>query len=90
MNLHSSFEPFVELERLGLAEPPDLGLSRGLLIRSADELQQRRFEPIRYIVPGYVAEGCTLLAGRPKLGKSWLVLEMGLAIAGGASCLGGI
>jgi RecA-family ATPase len=61
-----------------------------LLIRSADELQQRRFEPIRYIVPGYVAEGCTLLAGRPKLGKSWLVLEMGLAIAGGASCLGGI
>ncbi len=59
-------------------------------IRSARELRRREFEPIRYVVPGYIAEGCTLLAGRPKLGKSWLVLEMGLAVAMGEACLGGI
>ncbi|MCJ2044739.1 AAA family ATPase [Methylobacterium sp. J-078] len=59
-------------------------------IFSMAELQRQEFPEIRYIVPGYIAEGCTLLAGRPKLGKSWLVLEMGLAVASGESCLGGI
>jgi RecA-family ATPase len=48
------------------------------------------FEPIRYVVPGYIAEGCTILAGRPKVGKSWLCLEGGLAVAEGSTCLGGI
>ena len=59
-------------------------------IFSAAELRRREFDPIRYVVPGYIAEGCTLLAGRPKLGKSWLVLEAGLAVARGGDCLGGI
>lgn len=57
-------------------------------IRSAATLQGKRFTPIRYIVPGYITEGCTLLAGRPKLGKSWMVLEIGLAVAAGQACLG--
>ncbi|MBQ0819479.1 AAA family ATPase [Microvirga sp. HBU67558] len=61
-----------------------------LRIRSARELRRREFSPIRYVVPDYIAEGCTLLAGRPKLGKSWLVLEMGLAVAMGEVCLGRI
>ena len=43
---------------------------------------------MRYIVPGFIAEGCTLLAGRPKLGKSWLMLDVGLAVAAGRYCLG--
>jgi hypothetical protein len=59
-------------------------------VRSAHELRRREFAPIGYVVPGYIAEGCTLLAGRPKLGKSWLVLEMGLAVALGEACLGSI
>ena len=58
-------------------------------ISSAAGLRRREFPAIQYIVPGYIAEGCTLLAGRPKLGKSWLVLEMGLAVASGDTCLGG-
>jgi RecA-family ATPase len=58
-------------------------------ICTARELHAMRFQPIRYVVDGYIAEGCTLLAGRPKLGKSWLMLEVGLAVAAGISCLGG-
>jgi hypothetical protein len=59
-------------------------------IVSAQELRHKSFEPIKYVVPGYFAEGCTLFAGRPKLGKSWLCLEVGLAVASGSTCLGGI
>lgn len=57
-------------------------------IGNAAELRRMSFPPIRYVVPGYIAEGCTLLAGRPKLGKSWLMLEVGLAVASGGICLG--
>jgi len=64
--------------------------NKRLIITSARMLRGRKFAPIRYVVPGYIAEGCTLLAGRPKLGKSWLVLEMGLAVAMGGMCLGGV
>lgn len=46
------------------------------------------FEPVRYVVPGYVAEGLTLLGGRPKLGKSWLALDFGIAVASGGMSLG--
>ena len=46
------------------------------------------FEPIKYIVPDYIVEGCTILAGRPKLGKSWFMLDIGLAVGRGGSCLG--
>ena len=59
-------------------------------ITSASELQSKIFEPVQFVVPGYIAEGATILAGRPKLGKSWLMLDVGLAVARGGYCLGDI
>ncbi len=67
--------------------PPD---PKRPVIGTAAALKAMSFAPIKYVVPGYIAEGCTLLAGRPKLGKSWLVMEMALAVAKGGTCLGGI
>jgi hypothetical protein len=63
---------------------------RPITIRTAAELRCKVFDAIKYIVTGYIVEGCTLLAGRPKLGKSWLMLEIGLAVARGETCLGNI
>ena len=39
-------------------------------------------------MPGYLPEGATILAGRPKPGKSWLALDLALAVAKGSTCLG--
>ena len=58
------------------------------LIQSAASLRQKEFAPVRWIVPQYLAEGCTILAGRPKVGKSWLTLDIGLAVAAGSAVLG--
>lgn len=55
---------------------------------SANELFRMEFPPIKYVVPGYIVEGATLLIGPPKLGKSWLCMEMALAVASGGECLG--
>ena len=57
-------------------------------IGSAAELRGKRFPALKYIVPEILAEGCTLIAGRPKLGKSWLMLDIGIAVAAGRYCLG--
>jgi AAA domain len=50
---------------------------------TALELQGMRFPPIKYVVTGYIVEGLTLLAGRPKRGKSWLLLHAAIAVRGG-------
>lgn len=55
---------------------------------TASDLQRKTFEPLRYVLPGYIPEGATLLVGRPKLGKSWLVLDLCIAIATGRATLG--
>ena len=47
-------------------------------IINASELLKMKFSPINWIVPGLIGEGLTILAGAPKIGKSWFVL--GLAI----------
>ena len=33
------------------------------------------FAPINFVVPGLIAEGLTLFAGKPKIGKSWLLMH---------------
>lgn len=60
--------------------------SRGGITASA--LMSKSFEPISYIVPGYVCEGLTVLAGAPQLGKSWLALGWALAVAGDRPAFG--
>lgn len=57
---------------------------------TAASLQHKVFPDIRYVVPGYITEGLTLFAGRPKIGKSWLGLDIALAKARGSTCLGDI
>ncbi len=54
----------------------------------ANELLAETFEPTRWIVPDLLPEGLTLLAAKPKLGKSWLALGLALAVAAGTPALG--
>jgi hypothetical protein len=52
------------------------------------ELQQQVFEPIRWVVPDYIPEGLTVFAGKPKIGKSWMMLGVALGVARGTETLG--
>jgi RecA-family ATPase len=54
---------------------------------SAYDLQRMKLPNLAFVIPGLVPEGLTLLAGKPKVGKSFLVLDWGLAVAyGGFAC----
>jgi hypothetical protein len=57
---------------------------------NATGLNQMRFNPIKYVVHGYIVEGLTLFAGKPKIGKSWLLLHAAFAVAEGSYTLGGV
>lgn len=57
---------------------------------SAASLMAKHFEPVNYVIPGLLAEGAWILAGPPKLGKSWLCYDFGLAIAAGRPVFGTI
>jgi RecA-family ATPase len=55
---------------------------------TADELWDMEFPPVQWIVPDYLTPGLTLLVGAPKLGKSWLALDICNAVAQGGYTLG--
>jgi hypothetical protein len=48
------------------------------------------FPPMRWAVDGVLAEGVNVLAGTPKLGKSWLALGLAVAVASGGHAFGRI
>lgn len=50
---------------------------------TADSLMAAEFPEPRWAVPGIVAEGLNVLAGPPKVGKSWMSLGLALAVASG-------
>lgn len=52
------------------------------------ELDAMHFDPVRWIVPGIIPEGQTLLVAPPKAGKSWLVYAIAIAKASGGRVLG--
>ena len=56
---------------------------------TAKQLQTMEFEPLKYIVPDWLVEGLTLFVGRPKIGKSFWVLQIGDAVANAHVALGG-
>jgi hypothetical protein len=57
---------------------------------TAAELQRIVFPEQRWAVPGLIAEGVTLVVGPPKIGKSWLGLNLACSVAQGGKALGSV
>lgn len=68
---------------------PDSGeLLAGII--TAAELHNEVFDPLVQFVHGIVQEGFGIVAGPPKLGKSWWTLNLALAVASGGRGFGKI
>jgi hypothetical protein len=66
-----------------------VGKPRAKRLSTAD-LMAKKFEPIKWIVPGYISEGLSILAGRQKLGKSFLAVDWALAVAAGGMAMASV
>lgn len=57
-------------------------------VEQVQAVAAKEFPVVHELVPGLVCPGLTLLCAKPKVGKSWMLLECGLAIASGGVALG--
>src|SRR5262245_3917653 len=73
-------------DRKAKERPPVRTWRDGLI--TAAELQTKQFAPVRIVVPGLIPEGVTIVAGKPKIGKSFLALDICMAVAGDRFVLG--
>ena len=55
---------------------------------SAEELYFKPFKTLPALVDGIIPKGMTVLAGSSKIGKSWMALDLAIAIASGGEFLG--
>jgi hypothetical protein len=58
------------------------------VVWTAAELLATEFPPVQWIIPNLIAPGLTVLAGSPKLGKSFLALSWALSVSSGGYALG--
>lgn len=56
--------------------------------KSCEEIMTTVYKPIEFVVNGLIAQGLYILAGAPKVGKSWLALDICLSIAKGEKVIG--
>ena len=75
----------------GAADAPASGAGNtgpGAQAFSAQELTQMLLPPIRYVVQDVLPMGMGVLVAKPKIGKSWMVLDLCLSVARGEPFLG--
>ena len=72
------------VEKLEHLNPPQLGLV------NAVDLCAKQFAEPKFVVPDYLTEGLGILAGKPKIGKSWFALGIVNAVAMGSTAIGKI
>ncbi len=60
------------------------------VVQTAQALLQKDIAPARWAVEDLIAEGVTLLAAKPKKGKTVLMLNLSGSVAGGACAIGAL
>jgi hypothetical protein len=55
----------------------------GLKVIPSKEILAKMFPPMPWVVPDYLPPGLAFLYGKPKLGKSWLGLQLALSVLSG-------
>lgn len=94
LNAQKSAQP-AQAAPQGQAQPPKALLQtagqaspRQTPVYSAQYLQQVTFGTTPYLVEDIIAEGVTLVASAPKMGKSWMALHLALCLSEGREFLG--
>ena len=83
-------EPTQAIPMLTQSAPAKTGRSSCAVPRTLTlrEIQSKVYDPPKWAVPGLMPVGLTLLAGRSKMGKSWMMMGIAIAIAEGGLAFG--
>jgi AAA domain len=83
-----AFKDAIEQARMRAHEKPLHKERKKPAIQRLCDLQKKELPETRWAIDPILPEGVTILAGKPKLGKSWLALAMLNAISCGGAALG--
>ncbi|MBR2871443.1 MAG: AAA family ATPase [Clostridia bacterium] len=61
--------------------------TKALELFSAFELMETELDPVQFVVKDFLPQGLSILCSPPKYGKSWLVLDLCLAVSSGSPFL---
>jgi len=86
-SLRNPEDAFRELERFN-ADRHGIDSKHKLETFTVADLMKKELPPLEEIIPRILPEGLTVLSGKPKTGKSYLVMEWALAIAQGGYAMG--
>lgn len=64
--------------------------AREFQLYTLDGLMRTTFPEPRWVIAGILSEGLNILAGKPKMGKSMMSLNLAMTVAGGGMALGNI
>lgn len=85
MNISSEATPRAHVAPISLPQVPPR-----LQTVTADTLLNMAIPLLRWSVPNLLPEGIALLAGKPKMGKSWFALALAASVASGVSYIDGL
>lgn len=83
--LRDAWDDFNDLGEWKESEPKKI---EHLEAESMASLSLRHIEPPKFVVPGMIPYGITILASPPKFGKSWMCLDMAISVATGTDFMG--
>jgi hypothetical protein len=65
-------------------QPLPMPSGRGYPAETVEDLMHKTFLPQKFLVNRFLPDaGCIVFAGKPKIGKGWIILELALSIAEG-------
>lgn len=71
------------------AKPAPSKVSHGPALANIQHLLAKQFPPVKWVVQDLLPAGVTLFAAAPKVGKSWLAMDVAVCVAAGVPTLGG-
>jgi hypothetical protein len=77
-------------EPIATETPKDIAPIRQFARTPTNVLMATKFAPLNVVVDGYLYEGFSVLAGRQKLGKTWLAIDWSVSVAAGGCAMGSI
>ena len=95
-NYNDLTEALIQNENLSLIDKNEFVMKRIIFkkkfssrvkLLSASEIQKLEIPDLQWIVEELIPEGLTILAGKPKSGKSWLALGLSLCVSRGVKFL---
>lgn len=78
--LRDAWDDFNDLGEWKESEPKKI---EHLEAESMASLSLRHIDPPKFVIPGMIPYGITILASPPKFGKSWMCLDMAISVATG-------